>query len=77
MLNAFMSCGKQCVNTSKHLVRCRFCDDLILLVTAQMSYYSSSLIKCKNLTQKITLSGKNGLLKVKMPIKCKQNKKKY
>ncbi len=27
--------------------------DLICLVTAQMSYYSDSLIKFKNLTQKI------------------------
>ncbi len=27
--------------------------DLICLVTAQMSYYSNSLIKCKNMTQKI------------------------
>uniref|UniRef100_A0A672JZU6 Uncharacterized protein n=1 Tax=Sinocyclocheilus grahami TaxID=75366 RepID=A0A672JZU6_SINGR len=27
--------------------------DFICLVTAQMSYYSNSLIKCKNLTQKI------------------------
>ncbi len=46
--------------------------DLICLVTAQMSYYSNSnstLIKCSNLTQKIM--DKNGFIKVKMPIKCK------
>ncbi len=75
-LNAFMSCIKQCVNASKCHFRCSFCflctavmnlvdTDLICLVTAQMSYYSNSLIKCKNFIQKITL------YKGKMPIKGK------
>ncbi len=52
-LNAFMSCIKQCVNASKCHFRCSFCVDFTLLVTAQMSYYSNSLIKCNNLAQKI------------------------
>ncbi len=37
-----------------------------------MSHYSNSLIKRKNLTQKIMDTfRKNGFIKVKMPIKCK------
>ncbi len=71
-LNAFMSCNKQCVNTSKWHFTCSFCVDLICLVTAQMSYYSNSLIKCKNVTQKIMDTfRKNDFIKVKMTIKCK------
>ncbi len=46
--------------------------DFICLVTAQMSYYYNSLIKCKNLTQNIMDTfRKNGFIKVKMPIKYK------
>ncbi len=46
--------------------------DFICLVTAQKFYYSNLLIKCKNLTQKIMDTfRKNGFIKVKMPIKCK------
>ncbi len=38
-----------------------------------MSYYSDSLIKSKNLTQKImdTFREKNCFIKEKIPIKCK------
>ncbi len=44
--------------------------DFIFLVTAQMSYYSNSLMKCKNVTQKIMDTfRKNGFMKVKMPLK--------
>ncbi len=64
-LNAFMSCIKQCVNTSKSHFRYSFCVDFICLVTDQMSYSSSSLIKCKNLTQKIIDIEKKWLYKVK------------
>ncbi len=69
-LNALMSCIKQRVNTSK--CHFRFCVDFICLVTEQpklMFYYSSSLIKCKNLTQKIMDSfRKKGFIMMKMPI---------
>ncbi len=42
------------------------CVDLICLVTAQMSYYCNSLIKYKNLTQKIKDTfKKNGFINVK------------
>ncbi len=37
-----------------------------------MSYYSNSLIKCRNVTQKIMdIFRKNGFIKGKMPIQCK------
>ncbi len=51
MLNAFIACIKQCVNTSKHIFRRSFRVDFICLETAQMSYYSSSLIKRTNSTE--------------------------
>ncbi len=65
-----MSCIKPCVNTSKY----SFCADFIRSVTAQMSYYADSLIRCKNLTENIIGTfRKNGFIKVKMPIKGKIN----
>ncbi len=46
--------------------------DFICLVTAQMSYYTNWLIKCKNLTQKVMHTfRKNGFIKVKMPLEGK------
>ncbi len=50
--------------------------DFNCLVTAQMSYYSNSLIKCKNLAQKImdTLKKKKKhFIKVKYPENVKTN----
>ncbi len=71
-----------CVNTSKHLFcvssalkNMNFIDtDLISLLTAQMSYYSNSLIKHKDLTQKIMHTfRKNGFIQVKISLNLLEN----